>query len=202
MKSKIFAALVTLSLSTLVLATEAHLTSFNSNGSGCPVQNGKKVPFDFDGQWLTVELNEAYSIQLVKGTGISLEESHKNCAITLDLEVPGHRYAVERMVAWGTYQLAPNDQFVASINGFFAGSGTTFSTETEVLGPIWNQESYAFDSTVSASKLLWSACDSDRALTLNTAVRLAPKGKAGRYANPSKGSLDRVAYRFIYQKCY
>jgi len=202
MKSKIFAALATLSLSSLALATEARLTSFNTNGSGCPVQDGKKVPYGFDGQWLTVELNHAYNIQVVKGTGISLEESRKNCAITLDLEVPGYRYAVERVVTWGTYKLAANDQFVATSSGFFAGSGSTFSTETEALGPIWSQQNYSFDSTLSASKLVWSDCDSDRALTLNTAVRVAPKGNAGRYANQSKGSLDRVAYRFIYQKCY
>jgi hypothetical protein len=202
MKSTIFAALATLSLSSLALATEARLNIVSTNGSGCPIQEAKKIPYGFDGHWLTVELNHAYPIKVAKGTGISLEESRRNCAITLDLDVPGYRYAVERVVSWGTYQLAPNDQFVASLTGFFSGEGDTFSSETEAFGPVWNQQNYNFDRTLAGSNLVWSECNSDRSLTLNTAVRVAPKGNAGRYASQSKGSLDRVAFRFIYQKCY
>ncbi|WP_141734557.1 DUF4360 domain-containing protein [Oligoflexus tunisiensis] len=202
MKSNVFAVLATLSLSSLALAAEARITSVSTNGSGCPIQNGKKIPYGFDGQWLTVELNHAYNIKVVKGTGISIEESRKNCAITLDLDVPGYRYAVERVVSWGTYQLAPNDQFVATVNGFFSGDGDSFLSDSEALGPVWSQQNYTFDRALNGSNLVWSECHDDRSLTLNTAVRVAPKGNAGRYANQSKGSLDRVAFRFIYQKCY
>jgi hypothetical protein len=202
MKSKVFAALATFSLSSLALATEARIHDVSTNGSGCPVQEGKKIPYGFDGQWLTLELNHASPIKVVKGTGISLEESRKNCAITLELDAPGYRYAVERVVTWGQYQLASNDQFVVSMNGFFQGDGATFSSQSEALGPVWSLQNYTFDRSLNGSNLVWSECDSDRALTLNTAVRVAPKGNGGRYASHSKGSLDRVAFRFIYQKCY
>ncbi len=202
MKSKIFAALASLTLSSLALATEAQVKIISNNGSGCPFQEDKSIPSGFDGQWLTVELNQFNPIKVVKGTGISLEESRKNCAITLDVDAPGYRYAVERVVTWGSYQLAANDQFVVSLDGFFQGEGETFSSDTEALGPVWNQQNYNFDRTLSGSNLVWSECNSSRALTLNTAIRVAPKGNSGRYANQSKGSLDRVAFRFIYQKCY
>lgn len=202
MKSKIFAALATFTLSSLALATEARLNIVSTNGSGCPVQEGKKIPYGFDGQWLTVELNQAYPIKVVKGTGISLEESRKNCAITLDVDAPGYRYAVERVVTWGSYQLAANDQFVVSLDGFFQGEGQTFSSDTEAQGPVWSQQNYNFDRSLNGSNLVWSECNSSRTLTLNTAVRVSPKGNAGRYASQSKGSLDRVAFRFIYEKCY
>lgn len=202
MKSMVFAGLATLSLSSLALATEARIHSVFTNGSGCPIQEGKKIPYGFDGHWLTVELNHAYDIKVVKGTGISLEESRKNCAITLDLEAPGYRYAVERVVTWGKYQLAPNDRFDSSLIGFFEGEGETFSADADAFGPVWNQQNYTFDRTLSGSNLVWSECSTDRVLTLNTAVRVAPKGNAGKYANRSTGSLERVAFRFIYQKCY
>jgi hypothetical protein len=202
MKSKFFAALATLTLSSLALATEARLNIVSTNGSGCPVQEGKTIPYGFDGQWLTVELNQAYPIKVVKGTGISLEESRKNCAIVVDVDAPGYRYAVERVVSWGTYQLAPNDQFVASFDGNFQADAKTFSSDSEALGPVWNQQNYNFDRTLGGSNLVWSDCNESRTLTLNTAVRVAPKGNAGRYASQSKGSLDRVAFRLIYQKCY
>lgn len=200
MKSKVFAALATLSLSSFALAAEVKV--LNANGSGCPVQEGKSIPYGFDGQWLTLELNQAYPIKVTKGTGISLEESRKNCQIMVDVNAPGYRYAVERVVTWGTYQLAANDQFVASFDGYFQAEGKTFSADSEVLGPVWSQQNYNFDRTLSGSNLVWSECNEDRILNLNNAVRVSPKGNGGRYATQSKGSLDRVAYRFIFQKCY
>ncbi|HYX37538.1 MAG TPA: DUF4360 domain-containing protein [Oligoflexus sp.] len=202
MKSNFFAALATLSLSSMALATEARLEVLSTNGSGCPVQAGKTIPYGFDGQWLTVELNHAFHIKVEKGTGISLEESRKNCAITLDVQAPGYRYAVERVVTSVSYQLAPNDQFVASLNGFFAGDGATFSSDSEVLGPVWKQEDRTFDQTLNGSNLVWSECNSNRDLTLNTAVRVSPKGNSGRNASQSYGTLKRAAFRFIFQKCH
>ncbi len=102
MKSKIFAALASLTLSSFALATEARVSIVSTIGSGCQVPEGKSIPYGFDGQWLTVELNQFNPIKVVKGTGISLDESRKNCAITLDVDAPGYRYAVERVVSWGS----------------------------------------------------------------------------------------------------
>lgn len=196
MKSKIFAVLATLSFSSLALAAEGRLVSASANGSGCPVQDGKDIPYSFDGQWLTLEVSKAFKVKVEKGTGISLEDSRKNCAVTLELDAPGYRYAVERVVAWGSYQLGANDQFVASLDGFFQGDGRTLSSSVEANGPT-SLQNYNFDRTLG---LVWSECSTDRALTLNSAVRVAPRAN-GKYTTASSGTLDRVAFRFVYQKC-
>ena len=202
MRTYFLALLATLASSPLAFATEGRLESLTTNGSGCPIQSDLKVPYAFDGQWLTVELNKAFSIKVVKGNGLSLEDSRKNCAITLQLQPPtGYRYAVERVVSWGTYQLSANDQFVGSMNGFFEGDGRTFSTSADAQGPSSTQN-YTFDRNLSGSNLVWSDCNADSALTLNAALRVAPSSNNGRYATRSTGSLDRIAFRFVYQKCY
>ncbi len=202
MRTYFLALLASLVSSPLALATEGHLESLTTNGSGCPIQSDLKVPYAFDGQWLTVELNKAFSIKVDKGYGLSLEDSRKNCAITLQLQPPaGYRYAVERVVSWGTYQLSANDQFVGSLNGFFEGDGRTFSSSADAKGPSSTQN-YTFDRNFSGSNMIWSECNKDSALTLNAALRVAPSNNNGKYATRSTGSLDRIAFRFVYQKCY
>ncbi len=202
MRTYLLALLTTLTSASFAQATEVRLDSIEANGSGCPIQNDKAIPYGFDGQWLTLELNQAYSIKVVKGSGISLEDSRKNCAITLNVQAPrGYRYAIERVVSWGSYQLGSNDQFVGSFDGFFAGSGDTFTSSSTANGPTGNQ-AYTFDRTFSGSNLVWSSCDDDRALTLNNAVRVAPRGNNGKFATWSTGSLDRIAYKFTYKACY
>lgn len=197
---KLYLAACVLALSAAPLASAAELISISSNGSACPIQNASSIPYGFDGEWLSLALHEAISFEVKKGPDISLEESRKNCAFTLRLRTPGYRYAVERVLSWGSYQLADDDQFVFNLNGFFAGSRTAFTVNAVASGPN-DSMNFGFDQTLHGSQLVWSSCGQERELTLNSSVRVSPSLVHPERDGQSNGSVQRLAIKFRFEAC-
>lgn len=181
-------------------ARAARLQEINFNGSGCPTPDAPS--YGFDGQWLTLDFDQVNrSVRVNKGSGTSLEESRRNCAATLNLETAqGYRFALERVVAWGQYKLGSGDQFTFDLRNFFQGAAPTAALDIDAQGPSGRQN-YTFDRKISKEDLLWSACNSDRALTLNASLRVGPQAAGGDRDTSSQARLDKIAYRFVFQKC-
>ncbi len=182
-------------------ANAARIESVTYNGSGCPVGSLSNIPDSFDGQWLTLDFARSNnSLRVAKGGDASLEESRRNCIVSLRLDnASDYRFAVQRVVSWGQYQIGDGDLFQFTLANFFEGQGTTKELEVSARGPSgW--QSFTFDRNISDGDLLWSSCGLDRALSLNSSVRVGPTQDGSRETR-SQGRLDKVAYRFTFQKC-
>ncbi len=201
MKRSMISFLASLSLSTLAMASGAQLRSVQSNGSGCPVQASGAIPYGFDGEWLTIDLSKA-QMNVARGEGISLEESRRQCAFTLDLKAPtGYRFALERAISWGQMDVSDGDQLHGTLEAFFAGAGSTNLLQASAEGS--DQNSFTFDRTLNPYDLNWSDCHKDRSLVVNTAIRVSNNAAPrARYQTYSAATEDKLALKFVFQKCH
>ncbi len=201
MKKLALALCLSSSVSSFAFASALQLRSVQSNGSGCPVSANTSIPYGFDGEWLSFDLQRNTDMQVARGTGISLEESRRQCAFTLDMKAAsGYRFALERIVVWGNAQIGGGDQVLLGTDAFFAGSGATVSVDDSLSSGTGRNEPYVFDRWVSPPDQVWSDCRTDRALTINTALRIASQNQM-RHVTYSTADQTKIAVKFTVQKC-
>lgn len=175
-----------------VTAGAPSLPSVTFIGSGCPVDSGADVYWE--GASLVVSFGKMVA---EKGQGVSLLQSRKNCAITLDLKVPnGLSYALAAYSATGYDDLSDKDTRIFTLSNFFQGQGETGTSNSEKVGPL--ADDFKVIHYNDHDGLLWSPCNVQRPQTFNAAIRIA---NGGDRAESSTATLDNLRLYFIIKQC-
>ncbi len=138
------------------------------NGSGCPLGTVAKNVSE-DKQSFTLTFSEFVA---EAGPGVSLSEGRKNCVATLTLDVPGGwQYSIGSFFYRGFMQLDRGIKAEHSADYFFEGTGFTGRFSSTKVGPFEND--YVYNDNIGLSSAVWSACGVERALNINTKIRVS-----------------------------
>lgn len=167
-------------------------------GSGCPAGSvASNVSADLKAFTL---LFDNYVAQV--GPGIPLGESRKNCQIAVDLDFPaGWSYTVMTVDYRGYGSLESGVRGEEASAYYFQGSSATGRLTTALIGP--TARDYQIRDTLGISAFVWSPCGLQRALNINSQVRLTS-------SNPSARGLMTVdsidgqlvhTYGIVWRRC-
>lgn len=141
--------------------------SINFAGSGCPA-GSVATNVSPDRQAFTL-LFDSYIAEV--GPGISAREKRKNCVVNVDLDFPqGWSYTIFTVDYRGYLDLANGHVGTQQTSYYFQGSSATARLTTNVRGP--QARDYQIRDTLGVTALVWSPCGAQRALNMNTEVRI------------------------------
>lgn len=145
-----------------------HIRNISYAGSGCPAGSvARNVSPDLKAFTL---LFDQYVAEI--GPGIPLANSRKNCQVLIDLDFPsGWSYSVVTVDYRGFADL---DRYVTGQQQsayYFQGQGATARLATTFNGP--TARDYQIRDQLGLSAVVWSPCGAQRALNINTQVRLS-----------------------------
>jgi hypothetical protein len=137
-------------------------------GSGCPAGTvAENLAPDFRAFTL---LFDAYVAEI--GPGLPLSQSRRNCQILVDLDFPqGWSYSVFTVDYRGFADLEPGVSGVQQSAYYFQGEFRTARLQTTLNGP--RVSDYQLRDSLGLGALVWSPCGAQRALNINSAVRVA-----------------------------
>ena len=168
-----------------------YFVSVSAQGSGCPAGSWK-VRVSPDGEVFTLTFSK-YELSLQPEQTASLKTLA--CNLALELNSPaGTSYAVTKLAYQGYVKMDSGMTAEQSAYYTFTGAGAVNvdgpeirSSKNVIKGPY--DDSFLFEDNVSTTALNWSDCATERALLVETRLRLqngTPKG--GGYLNLS--SID------------
>jgi hypothetical protein len=143
------------------------IRSISWAGSGCPAGTvaGNLAP-DFTAFTL---LFDSYVAEI--GPGLPLGLSRRNCQILVDLDFPqGWSYSVFDVDYRGFTNLEPGVSGVQQSAYYFQGQLQTARLQTTLSGP--RVGDYQIRDSLGIDALVWSPCGAQRALIINSSVRL------------------------------
>ena len=143
------------------------INSISYAGSGCPA--GTVAENISPDRQAFVLYFDSYLAEV--GPGISLREARKNCQISIDMDYPQYwSFALKGLEYRGFADLDVGVEAVQTTSHYYAGQGSTATLRTTLSGPM----SYDFQlvDNLGSAALLWSPCNAQRALNINTQIRL------------------------------
>jgi hypothetical protein len=143
------------------------IRSISWAGSGCPAGTvaGNLAP-DFTAFTLLFDSSVAEI-----GPGLPLSLSRRNCQILVDLDFPqGWSYSVFDVDYRGFTNLERGVSGVQQSNYYFQGQFQTARLQTTLGGP--RVGDYQIRDSLGLSAVIWSPCGAQRALIINSSVRL------------------------------
>lgn len=137
------------------------------NGTACPAGTGVSPKLE-DNQLVL----KFVDFQATRGDGSPLSESRKNCVLTLSISSDdGSSFTISSVTGSGSADVLAGTQMVLTSSYYFQGSGATTTGEYTVKGPYTSD--FATGELIPAGKNQWSPCTTQRALSLNTALRIS-----------------------------
>ncbi len=199
--ARLAGALLLLSGATQAFAdapTYVRVRSISYAGSGCPA--GSVAQNISPDRMAFTLLFDQYIAEI--GPGIPLANSRRNCQILTDLDFPqGWSYSVLTVDYRGYANLEAGVTGQQQSAYYFQGSSTTARLATTFNGP--TARDYQIRDTLGLSAVVWSPCGAQRALNINTQVRLS---SASRFAQGmlTTDSIDgqvKQIYGFQWRRC-
>ncbi len=172
-------------------------------GSGCPAGT-VSTNISADSQAFSL-LFDSYVVD--NSPGQPLSQTRKNCQITADLVYPaGWSFAIRSVTFRGVARLQAGQAAQISAAYYYAGAGFTSRYSVNVRGPLtaeWEASDALGDTAVT-----WSPCGANRALNLNTQMRLTSATPRA-YGKISVGHLfdwlpdttPATQLNFIWRRC-
>jgi Domain of unknown function (DUF4360) len=159
-------------------------------GSGCPA-GAVAVGLAPDFSASTLSFN---SFVAEIGPGVSPSSSRRNCQILVDLDFPqGWSYSLADVDCRGSANLDPGVSGVQESVYSFQGGSHTGRLQTTLNGP--RVGDYQIRDTLGLEALVWSPCGDQRALNINSSVRL--ENHSG---NPNaRGMMSAVEHMYSLQ---
>jgi hypothetical protein len=144
------------------------IRSLSWGGSGCPAGTvAENLAPDFRAFTL---LFDSYVAEI--GPGLPLSQSRRNCQILVDLDFPqGWSYSVFNVDYRGFASLDPRVSGVQQSAYYFQGESRTARLQTTLNGP--KVSDYQIRDSLVLEDLVWSPCGAQRALIINSAIRVA-----------------------------
>jgi hypothetical protein len=110
------------------------------------------------------------------GPGMPLSLARKNCQIAVDLRFPqGWSYSIFTVDYRGYARLDPGTSGQQVSSYYFSGQSKTGNLRTTYYGPA--ERDYQIRDTLGIDALVWSPCGVNRALNMNTQVRVSATGR-------------------------
>lgn len=151
---------------------EVKINGISYAGSGCPAGSVSQLLSD-DAKAFTL-LFDSYVAEA--GPGMPLSMSRKNCQIAVDLRFPqGWSYSIFTVDYRGYAKLDPGTTGQQVSSYYFAGQTKTGNLRTNFYGP--TERDYQIRDTLGLDALIWSPCGANRALNMNTQVRVTASGR-------------------------
>jgi hypothetical protein len=162
-------------------------------GSGCPS--------DSVAPRVTLSQKELrlvfYSLTASAGPDIPITEKRKNCSLILRLAVPhGWSFTIFSVDYRGFASLDDLVEGTQRSAYFFEGDFPSAVLQTTLLGPF--DEYYKIYDTLSLADAVWSPCGEDRALNINTEVRVS--NRENRWGS-GLIELNKTRLGFIWRHC-
>jgi hypothetical protein len=164
-----------------VPAEPVTIKNIQVNGTGCPLGTVAQNISE-DKQAFTLTFSEFIA---ETGPGISPASSRKNCVVTATLSVPvGWQYSIGSFYYRGFMGLDQGIRATHSTSYFFEGQGRTGTFSSTKDGPL--NEDFVFTDKIGLSSSVmpdtWSECNKERALNINTSIRVS-NTNSRRYPN-------------------
>lgn len=140
------------------------------NGSGCPIGSvAENVSAAKDA--FTLTFSEFYA-EVYEGSRPS--EQTKNCILTLVLDVPrGWQFSIADFYYRGFMDLDPYVNATHSTTYFFQGQGRQGSFESLKEGRNYGfNGEYVYRDRIGLESNVWSVCNVERSLNINTRIRV------------------------------
>ena len=171
-------------------------------GSGCPkgtvIQNVAE-----DGQSFVLYFSD-FVAEL--GDGIKKSEGRKSCQINLNLKhSPGWRFSVVEFDFNGYAFLDEEISADYQTNYYFQGDLDGLKIVETMNGPV--DGAFYIEQTSAPTEKYWSNCDKDRAININTVIKLQKGENAQPYASglvttdSLDGTLGIQTWRLSWEKC-
>jgi hypothetical protein len=167
-------------------------------GSGCPAGTvAQNIAPDLKAFTLRFD---SYIAQV--GPGVPFSEKRKNCQVNLDLEYPqSWTYTVLSLEFRGNVQLQ------AGVTGlsqsvYYFGTSNVGQLRNPMKGPI--ADDYVRTDTVDVSQAPWSPCGAQRALNINTEIRVENTQNPTGFGQLSTDSIDgllKLTYGMRWKRC-
>ena len=177
------------------------IRGLTDNGSGCPLGSvASNVSPDATAFTLIFDNYVAEA-----GPGVSLANSRKNCQLALDLDYPdGWSFSVVHLVYRGYVSLDPLVNALQKSTFYFQGSAAQESRETPFYGA--QDTDFTVEDYIPTQQLIWSPCHVQRALNINSQVRLdtrsAARNARGLITTDSiDGETQAFTYGLAWQRC-
>lgn len=194
------AALAIMALSAVASAQPAGGLSFvrlNYNGTGCPLGS---VAQDIapDQKAFTLLFS-----QYVADVSPGVMFARKNCQITATLKVPqGWSFAIATVDFRGNVALTPGVSATQKATYYWQGNIHQATASTNFYGP--RNEDYTLRDTIGLNSLVWSECNAQRALNINTQVSVQNTTAVNGYGSMSTDSIDGTVeqiYGLQWRRC-
>ncbi len=151
---------------------EVHIKSISYAGTGCPAGTVANVLSD-DAKAFTL-LFDSYVAE--GGPGIPLSAGRKNCQIAVDMKFPqGWSFTIFQVDYRGYANVDFGAVGTQKTSYYFAGQPKTASMQSNFRGPYTND--YRIRDSLGLAATVWSPCGVNRALNLNTQVRVITSGR-------------------------
>lgn len=173
--------------------------SISYAGTGCPAGSvAENVAPD---QQAFTLLFDSYVAEV--GPGVPLASKRKNCQLAIDLDFPqGWSYTIFTVDYRGYLSLQRDVTGIQQSKYYFQGSAATGTLRTQFNGP--TDRDYQVRDTLGLSAVVWSPCGAQRALNINTEVRLdnaRNRGGAGLMTIDSIDGQLKHIYGIKWRRC-
>ncbi len=162
------------------------------NGSGCPGGVGTEYQLQGDILWIK------FPSSMHAETGWDSSESNfrRNCIATLRVNESFQSYALDSVAWYATVGLPEQSTSTLHISWFYEGQKAMGSFESTLTGPASGNWFDNFSQAIPSQKLIWKPCALDRALNINSEIRLplSPEAEAS-------ADLKVVGLRFKKRNC-
>jgi len=176
------------------------------NGSGCPLGTVAQNISE-DKQAFTLTFSEFVA---ETGPGLSPTIARKNCVVTATLQVPtGWQYSIGSFNYRGFMGLDQGIRATHSTSYFFEGVGKQGTFAAVKDGPL--QEDFVFTDKIGLTSVFipdtWSDCNVERALNINTSIRVANvnprlyKNAQGLITNDSIDGQIKQVFGLTWRRC-
>jgi hypothetical protein len=178
----------------------ATIRSLSWAGSGCPAGTvAENLAPDLQAFTL---LFDSYVAEI--GPGLPLSQARRNCQILVDLQFPqGWSYSVFDVDYRGFANLDLGVSGIQQSNYYFQGEFLTSRLQTTLNGP--RASDYQIRDSLPLNALVWSPCGAQRALIINSSVRVAnnsgnPDARGAMSTDSIDGKVTHI-YGLQWQRC-
>ena len=138
------------------------------------------------------------------GTNIPFRNRRRNCQLVVDLDYPkGWTYSLYKVSYRSKIKLDSGVQGLYQTTYYFSGQVPTAVFQSLVVGPVASEASDVIDG-LPDDRLLWSPCDKQRSLSINTEIRLenaATSSGHGLMQMISTEGAVKIIYAMKWRRC-
>ncbi len=178
---------------------DVYITGLVYNGSGCP-SGSVKVRMADDARSFSLDFTKLVA---TAGPGISISSNRKNCAISVQIHVPGgFSFAIQSVEYAGRAKLDPRVTGTQLATYWFQGEALQTQSSMVLTGPV--DQNYDRMDTIPFENLVFSPCGQTRSTNINAEVRVSnaanKTGKGSMVVETTTGKME-TTFHLAFEPC-